>query len=93
MRDSSVNGKIMLDLTEPTNVLIFQVSVREKYRLSFESLYSSLFLLLPVYQFIGFIRIALVMASLSVADREFFLSYRASYVFRGPAAAVRKSFL
>ena len=32
------------------------------------------------------------MASLSVADREFFLFYRASYVFRGAGVAVRKSF-
>ena len=91
MIDSTVNGKIMLNLREPTNVLIFQVSVREKYRSSFESLYSSLLLLLLVYH--RLIRISLLMASLSVADREFFLFYRASYVFRGAAAAVRKSLL
>ena len=61
----------MLNLREPTNVLIFQVSVREKYRSSFESLYSSLLLLLLVYH--RLIRISLLMASLSVADRELFL--------------------
>ena len=73
MRDSSVNGKIMLDLTEPTNVLIFQVSVKRKIQiLIWESVLESIltFTCLPVYRLN---RIALVMASLIVADREFFL--------------------
>ena len=84
--DSSFNGRL-----RQTNVLIFQVSVREKYRSSFWSLYSSLLLLLLVYQSIGLIKIALLMASLVWLIKDFCLLYLPSYVFR--AAAVRRSLL
>ena len=71
----------MLDLTEPTNVLIFQVSVKRKIQiLIWDSVLESIltFTCLPVYRLI---RIALVMASLSVADREFFLFLSSQLTF------------